>query len=374
MNKLYRYMVVTVALFSLLGCGSSGKDDEVVEIVEPVEDRVLESNVLGVSELDPLVLEGTWVSECLVVGEDSSKNQWTYKNNSVEMMRYDFTGVDCKENFSRTKLKGHFELGEVLNLDSAQQVNKIRYLLDSITVIYYSDDVVSQFNSIELCELNDWQIGVYLEVTDCDAFKSVSYMGNDIFLTNGESLAIGDLSNIGLNSFPLELAASEYVFREPEVIEGDWMQECNTEIGNNSMAESIVFSGTLYTRQSDIYWTSSCDEAVYAIRESGSIVVGNEQILNSGITATEIDFSINSIKLAFYSVEFSELYSREELCGINDWSVGEYREVSGCQFFPIEEPIKNIYYIEEEKLFFGLGASPRESSYPTELSESFYIR
>ncbi len=374
MNKLYSCSLLILVFSSLWGCGSSSENEEVPQNVEPVEDRVLESNVLGNSELDSLILEGTWVSECLPNGNDSSIRQWIFNGSDMEFTKREFTGLECQDSFSRTKLEGHFELGEVLTLDDGQQVNKIRYMLDNIAVIYYSADVASQFNNVELCDLDSWQVGQSVDVTGCDAFRSVGEIGNDIFSINGEDLSAGDITAIASNAFPNHLLDYSYSFRESEMIEGEWVQECNPVTGNDYFTQTLAFTSSLYTRNTDYYRDSSCGDLFYSLKESGGVVIGDEQILTTGITVTNLDLSINSRKLAFHSVEDAELYSSFSLCEISDWVPEEYREVSSCEFFIIEGDIKDIFYIEEEKLFLGQGAVPGGFSYPTELNDAFFTR
>lgn len=378
MNKLHSYLLLILVFSSLLGCGSSSDNEETAEIVEPVEDRILESNVLGDSELDELVLNGSWVSECLANDSDSSIYQWSFDGNSMEFTKREFTGLECQDSFSHTKLKGHFELGEVLTLDNGQQVNKIRYMLDATEVIYYSVDVVSQFNNIELCDLAEWRVGQYKDVTGCEAFKSASEIGNDVFLINGGILSTGDINTVGLNSFPNQLLDYTYAFREPEVIEGDWMQACFSSSENSASMKSMSFNSGAFSRKTDYFDESSCDVAFYSAIESGVASIGEELILSSGLTVTALDLNISSLKLAFYSEFYLNYFNSVAACGITDWLIGEFREVYECEFFSgegdIEGGIKDIFYIEEDRLFLGKGAYLGGSSYPIELDEAFFTR
>ncbi len=372
MNKLQSYLLLILVLSSLLGCGSSSENEEIVEIIEPIEGRVLESNILGDSELDSLVLEGSWISECLPNGNDSSLRQWSFNGNNMAFTKREFTGLECQDSFSSTKLEGHFELGEVLTLDSGHQVNKIRYMLDTTDVIYYSADVVSQFNDIELCGLDAWQVGQYNNVTGCDAFKSASDIGNDVFLINAGTLSTGDLNTVGLNSFPAVLTETTYAYREPEVIEGEWVQGCTSYSGNNSTTKSITFSESGFTRETYFYDNVSCDTAGYSIFESGDISIGSEVVLTSGQNVTELNLTIESQKLAAQTDFY--VYAFRGFCDIDDWVISAYREISGCSSFETGKMIKDIFSIEEDRLYFGQGSTIGGLFYPTELNEAFFTR
>ena len=119
---------------------------------------------------------------------------------------------------------------------------------------------------------------------------------------------------------------------------------------------------------------TACSSIEAKARVSGTIAVGELIVLASGISAHKITRKIDSFKIAYYTEVIISSLNTHKMCGYENWSSGEFKDATSCEFFSIgiAELTKDIIQIENNTLRYGDYDYIGESGYPTQLeSESF---
>lgn len=369
----------------MAGCGSSSSDDKYtgqneniqigsksvetigVEAIEPESDVVPEA-------VDPLMLEGGWMQGCIVGGMKSYRSQFIYKGASVQFKNNIFTGVECETKFSRSQVSADFVIEEKIELLSGEVANKIKYVVNGVEVTYYDSQVISDFNQESLCGIDDWSVGAVKDVFGCEAFKSLWSINKDLVMVEGEVLATGDLGLVGDNEFPERLVDNVFTFREPALLEGEWLKDCTSVYGNQSVRIPVVYTYSSIARRSDYFADSACESIDYSFEYSGSYVVGGETILNSGLLVNELDIAYDSVSLAFHSDFYIVHFNDASYCGFSNWIKGEFKDVTNCEYYSEAHDVKEIYYVEGDELFIGTSSPSGSNSYPDSIDEGYFSR
>lgn len=145
--------------------------------------------------------------------------------------------------------------------------------------------------------------------------------------------------------------------------EGTWETEC-TAIENQQLSakDSVVFSGNTYLQTSVIYADGECKTAYQTVKLSGTFVVGNNfEVKEEAETkvAKKIDGTLESLLIAFHIQEFIDRINQMNFCGLSNWALDEFQDITGltCQLTMVPEKgtmIYDIAYISENNLQFGI--------------------
>jgi hypothetical protein len=374
------YLPITI-LFSLtlFGCGgssseSSNETDDYQNKSQISEVEIIDSSSLGLSDLDPLLLEGFWSQGCVVNGNRSFQNQLTYEGSKVRIQSDMYSDSLCEVPFSRSQTLASFEFGEESETLSGEAVNKIKYTVDSVVIYFFEAEVISNFNKEQLCGAIDWQINSSKDISGCDAFKSLWNIEKDIFMLNNEGLFAGDLSTLGDDNFPNLLDDNTFSYREIGTITGVWEKSCTTEFENNAKITSISFSNENVVRSTDYYSDASCQILRYGIEELGTYTVGEEITLASGIVVNELEIQLNSIILTVYETFILDFLNNNEECSTETWIAGEPKEVINCALLGINSEQKDIFNIEGNNINFGVKEGQEQGEFPEQLETTYFLR
>lgn len=385
MKNIQLPIIILFAL-NLFGCGGESNDFTAQTNALQEESKVIEdkeysagtdlkrSELLGLSTLDPLLLAGSWTQGCTIKGSKSFKNKLTYEGANVKIRSDIYSDSLCKVQFSRSLTRASFEFGESLDILSGDTVNKIEYTVSSAVISFFDTNVISNFNNEQLCNSADWQIGTNKDISNCDAFKSQWNIKKDIFMLSAEGLFTGNLSILDDDKFPDQLNENVFLYREIGALTGDWEIACTAISGNDSYINSISFYDEDFLRASKNYQDSSCQMLDYSFVQSGTYIIGQEKILASGITVNELEFELESMKVAFYLLDTIEFLNNIGTCGTIPWVVGKSQEVIDCEIFRITKKQKDIFHIEDERLSLGANGNRDANKSPDELSTDYFSR
>lgn len=361
-----------LASISLLGCGGSTTEStSKVNITDSKELDIAEGNILALSDSELPLIEGTWVQSCVIDGDRSFKSHLVYDESNIKIQINTYSDSLCQDIFFRSKVYARFTFGEIAETLLGETVNNINYAVDSASVSFYDEDVISDFNKENLCDARNWQSALTKDVSNCDAFKSLWSIEKDILMLEGEELKIGDLGTLGAEGFPSQLNENIFLRQDDGTLQGDWVKGCTAENENSAYTQSISFSTGGYIANSEGFEDSNCEVLQYKITNSGTYVVGPEKTLASGEVVSSLVIESTSSRIAYYSPFIIDYLNRSYPCGSEDWAVGEFKEVVGCEAFTVDEEAESIFYIDEDKLFLG---TQEEGEASDQLSSSFYIR
>ncbi len=387
MRKLVLFTMAVFSLSFISGCGGSSEHESgeggALNDKSLVEERIAgekgaevtvvkDDGTSGVSNLNPLLLEGIWSQDCISYGLKSYKNQLVYEGSGIRIQGYTYSDPECNTAFSRSEITADFEFGESYSLVDGGSANKVKYVVGSVGVVFFDRVVISEFNSEQLCDAGPWKAGEIKNVMNCNAFKSLWSIDKDAFVLEGESLSVGDLSFIDDDGFPELLNTYTYTYREPASIVGSWLMDCEVDNGNQANIKSITISDFEFNKRFDSYEDTACELKQYSIVDSGTFLVGQEVTLTSGLIANEMTMNSNSRTLAFYSDFYLTVFNDSSFCGFSDWSKGEFKDVTYCESFNVETEVKDIFFIEEDRLYLGDDSALNDEGYPEQLDDTYF--
>ncbi len=164
----------------------------------------------------------------------------------------------------------------------------------------------------------------------------------------------------------------------PTELEGSWQMGCNFNTENNSYdIEGITLSGLTYSGELLVSSDADCSLSRFSYRENGTFEIGEEMILNSGITVKEFNRTPNEAFLTLMEDELVTSNNTRSLCGYSNWQKNIEVDVSNCAALYQSGITYDIYKIDETNLFLGdndFGDGSSEDDRPTQLESTFYSK
>jgi hypothetical protein len=161
---------------------------------------------------------------------------------------------------------------------------------------------------------------------------------------------------------------------------GQWETPCHSEDldgrPDNYYKDSLIISGLSISYKGTSFSNSSCITGVenYIMSARGSFVTRNSSVSSE---FSEIDIMIANIFIRPMSQMIVTDFNFREVCGFNDWKVGESKMVEKCEQLETPEPgdtIKDIFYVDERYLILGESTSSynsRANSLEVDVSSHF---
>jgi major membrane immunogen (membrane-anchored lipoprotein) len=149
-------------------------------------------------ESDSTFLEGSWLSACddhSEAGDGTLFGQSTYvysgSNLVITNHTYDSTNCDGNEYASVLVSKAIVSVGDdVVITPSGETVTQFTFKITSQTLLYNQDADITDKNSEDYCDYNDWTAGVAKDVFSCQIGANTTVY--DIALIDGDNLYFGE--------------------------------------------------------------------------------------------------------------------------------------------------------------------------------------
>ena len=181
----------------------------------------------------------------------------------------------------------------------------------------------------------------------------------------------GILNTAALNASALVEALSmgdQYPGNIP-TIEGAWQQDCTQGENGASYNSRVIYQDGKVSLYAHNYSDGQCQNTLARIQMWGRYSVGQAAQLDSGESVNLLWQNIDTIKAAYYGAAVITTSNEMQLCGIDNWSNGELRDVSNCDGFDIPSMQKNIVKVIGQQLVYGDSNSRGLDGYPSQLEE-----
>lgn len=158
-------------------------------------------------------------------------------------------------------------------------------------------------------------------------------------------------------------------------LKGSWLQECMvSDDGEGSFSGTAVYDDENLKHFVNFYTGNSCQNISARIEMSGSYVLGDQALLNSGRVATYLAQEIMSFKVAYYDATVISKFNDNSACNRVTWAVGELQEIRGCSEFDFESFKKDIVNITDNQMVSGDFDFTGEDGYPTQLESDVLLK
>ena len=161
-------------------------------------------------------------------------------------------------------------------------------------------------------------------------------------------------------------------------LEGSWKLGCNYDFEDERYdTESFAISGSSYAFEASGSDYDDCSIPRFSVRERGSLLIGEEMILNSGITVKKLDVTPNEVFVTLSADELVVYNNNNTTCGRSNWQKDIEVDVSNCAALNLTATKYDIYTIDGNNAFLGdndFGDGSSESSRPTQLEDKFYSK
>ena len=146
----------------------------------------------GVDETNVTELEGAWFGSCRISSIDG------YQANA-----YEFTGNKVKGNIKQTSdarciypvnvitAEGTFEIQDPVDLNDGQTATQYSINFESVVLTPKIDSQADYLNSINYCNVTNWEREVGIEVIDCEQYEFTKQVYN-IYRREDDKLYLGD--------------------------------------------------------------------------------------------------------------------------------------------------------------------------------------
>ncbi len=324
-------------------------------------------------------LKGSWQHECTEDDDGSSQNgNVIYNEDSLHFFANYYSDNDCQNLSIRIEMSGLYALGDATILDSGAVVTYLSQDITSFQVAYYDSSAISVLNDSNVCDISTWVMGELQEIRNCSEFYlDFDDFEKDIVSIENNQMVSGDFDFIGENGYPTQLETEGFTLQETTALEGEWLQGCRVE-GQSGYRRKLEFIGNSISLELDGYTDTSCENIVYSQQVTYLFELGNDQILASGESVTEMVNSMFSAHMAFYGEDIiSEVNSNSLLaCGLTSWKDAVYKDVFECDWVlkPVSNEFKEIVKINDNELTFGDDEYIGEDGFATQLQAESYIR
>lgn len=166
-----------------------------------------------------------------------------------------------------------------------------------------------------------------------------------------------------------DLGETEQTEVDSTFLQGAWLSPCEDYSENGT-----VYGQTTYTFENlnvsivnKTYASSSCEGSALSVLETAAdLAIGDDVILASGQTVTQVTFDLTEQTLLLNVQEDVTYNNDESYCGYTDWTVGVEKDVFACRFGE-GLTILDISLIDGSDLYFGVIP---EEGYPIELVDT----
>lgn len=162
----------------------------------------------------------------------------------------------------------------------------------------------------------------------------------------------------------------EDIANQTTFLEGSWLSPCEdyNEDGTVYGQSTFTFDAAKITVVNRTYASSSCEGNTLAVLQTaGNVVVGDDVVLASGETVTQVAFEYSEQTLLLNEQDDVTAKNDASECGYIDWAVGVAKDVFSCRMGENSTAL-DIGLIVNGELY--LGVTPEEEGYPTELTDS----
>ena len=280
-------------------------------------------------------LKGSWQHECTEDDDGNSQNgNVIYNEDSLHFFANYYSDNNCQNLSIRIEMSGLYALGGATILDSGAVVTYLSQDITSFQVAYYDSSAISVLNDSNVCGISTWVMGELQEIRNCSEFYlDFDDFEKDIVSIENNQMVSGDFDFIGENGYPTQLETEGFTLQETTALEGEWLQGCRVE-GQSGYRRKLEFIGNSISLELDGYTDTSCENIVYSQQVTYLFELGNDQILASGESVTEMVNSMFSAHMAFYGDDIiSEVNSNSLLaCGVTSWKDAVYKDVFECDW------------------------------------------
>ncbi|MEH6347588.1 MAG: hypothetical protein V7785_21005 [Bermanella sp.] len=329
---------------------------------------------------EPLsILKGSWQLACTEDEDGSSQNgNIVYSQDSLHFFASYYSDSTCQNLKFRIEMSGQYALGDTTVLDSGAVVTYLSQDITSFQVAYYDSDVIFSLNREAICDSSTWSAGELKEIRGCSNFDlDYESFKKDIVSVENNRMVSGDFDFIGEDGYPTQLDDEILIKQSSTELEGEWLQDCRIE-DQSSYRRKLEFIGNSISLELGGYNDSSCENVIYNQRATYSFILGDDQILASGESVTEMVNSMFSAHMAFYGEDIiSEVNSNSLLaCGVTSWKDAVYKDVFECDWTlkPASNDFKEVVRITDNELTFGDDEYIGGDGFATQLQAESYIR
>ena len=324
-------------------------------------------------------LKGSWQHECTEDDDDSSQDgNVIYNEDSLKLFSNYYSDSACQNLSIRIEMSGLYALGDATILDSGAVVTYLSQDIDSFQVAYYDSSAISVLNDSNVCGISTWAMGELQEIRNCSEFYlDFEDFKKDIVSIENNQMVSGNFDFIGEDGYPTQLESEAFTLQETTALEGEWLQDCRVE-GQSGYRRKLEFIGNSISLELGGYTDSSCENIVYSQQVTYLFELGDDQILASGESVTEMVNGMFSAHMAFYGDDIiSEVNSNSLLaCGVTSWKEAVYKDVFECDWTlkADSNEFKEIVKIDDNELTFGDDEYIGGDGFATQLQAESYTR
>ena len=157
--------------------------------------------------------------------------------------------------------------------------------------------------------------------------------------------------------------------------EAIWESSClDSDQFGLTMRSRFQINGEAFSRTNQYHSDGSCTDLAVETIEEGSL---NRVAATDGSATGSIDFVYQRIDITPVSKNGLNALNTLSFCGMNNWQVGQMRNVTGRSGFncwdQTPRTIRDMYFVNGSTLYFGIGSEKQKSgsaSRPTAPDES----
>ncbi len=187
--------------------------------------------------------------------------------------------------------------------------------------------------------------------------------------TPGKTNGILNTASLNASALVDALSMGDLYPQNIPFIEGAWQQDCTQGENGESYNSRVIYQDGKVHLYAHNYSDSQCQNTLARIQMWGRYSLGQAAQLESGEQVNLLWQNIDTIKAAYYGAVVISTSNEMQLCGIDNWSHGELRDVSDCHGFDIQGMQKNIIKVTGEQLIYGDSNSRGLDDYPSQLEE-----
>lgn len=172
--------------------------------------------------------------------------------------------------------------------------------------------------------------------------------------------------------------SSSKIPEELQDLAGSWQISCEADEDNESINGEATYNSKGVGITFNYFDDAFCSQKSFSMKLKGGVTYAGEKVSSSGLAVKKIGTSVNSkeVTIALYDSEMLSSYNKKLICNKNDWSRGNFVNISSCDYFSemVDEfkgTQKDIYYISGDELYWGdTDSNEDENGFPNELERT----